>query len=93
MNDADEIKILFTNIFFPFQRFYLFTFREREREGDKQYMRETHRSVASSTPPNGDLAPIPGMCPDWELNQRPLSWQAGAQSTEPHLPGLPLFRL
>ena len=30
----------------------------------------------------------PGMCPDWESNQRPFGSQASAQSTEPHQPGL-----
>ena len=30
----------------------------------------------------------PGMCPDWELNQRPFDSQAGSQSTEPYQPGL-----
>ena len=29
----------------------------------------------------------PRMCPDWELNQRPLGSQADTQSTEPHQPG------
>ena len=29
----------------------------------------------------------PGMCPDWELNQRPFGLQAGTQSTESHQPG------
>ena len=38
-------------------------------------------------PPTGDLACNPGMCPDWELNQRPSVSQASAQSTEPHQPG------
>ena len=33
--------------------------------------------------PTGDLAHNPGMCPDWELNQWPFGFQAGAQSTEP----------
>ena len=28
--------------------------------------------VASHAPPTGDLAYNPGMCPDWELNWRPL---------------------
>ena len=36
----------------------------------------------------GDLAHNPGMCPDWESSQRPFGSQAGAQSTEPHQPGL-----
>ena len=38
-------------------------------------------------PPLGDLALNSGLCPDWELNQRPFSSQASAQSTEPHQPG------
>ena len=29
----------------------------------------------------------PGMCPDWELNQKPFGSQAGTQFTEPHQPG------
>ena len=67
--------------------FYLFMFRPRgrvgEREGEKhQYV------VASHVPPIGDLARNPGMCPDWELNQRPFGLQASTQSTDPHQPGL-----
>ena len=52
---------------------------------------EKHLSVASLTSPTGDLAHNPGMCPDWELNQRPFGSQASAQSTEPHQPGLLLY--
>ena len=51
-------------------------------------MCERNRSVASHTPPTGDLACNPGMWPDWELNPVPFSPQAGTQSTEPHQPGL-----
>ena len=36
----------------------------------------------------GDLACNPGMYPDWESNQQPFGSRAGAQSTEPHQPGL-----
>ena len=32
----------------------------------------------------GGLVYNPGMCPDWETNQQPLSSKAGTQSTEPH---------
>ena len=39
----------------------------------------------------GDLACNLGMCPDWELNQRPFGLQTGAQSTEPHQPGRILY--
>ena len=62
-------------------------FRERGREGERE--REKHQCVvASHVPPSGDLACNPGMCPDWELNQRPVGSQAGTQSTEPQQPGL-----
>ena len=39
-------------------------------------------------PPAGDAACNPGMCRDWESNQRPFGLQAGTQSTEPHQPGI-----
>ena len=37
------------------------------REGEKHQC-----VVASYTPPTGDLARNPGMCPDWELSHDPL---------------------
>ena len=40
------------------------------REGKKH-----HCVVASHVAPIGDLARNPGMCPDWELNQRPFDSQ------------------
>ena len=56
------------------------------RKGDRE--EEKHQCVvACHMPPTGDLAHNPGMCPDWELNQRPFSSQAHVQSTEPHQPG------
>ena len=45
---------------------------EGEREGEKHQC-----VVASHTPPTGDLAHSPGMCPDWESNWRPFGLQAG----------------
>ena len=49
---------------------------------------EKHQCVvASHTSPTGDLACNPGMCPDWESNQRPFSSWAGTQYTELHQPG------
>ena len=41
--------------------------------------------------PTGDVAHNPGMCPDWETNLQPSGLQAGAQSTEPHQPGLNIY--
>ena len=74
------------------KRFYLFTFRERGREGERKRninVWEIHWSVASHIPPTGDLACNPGTCPDWELNWWPCGLQSGTQSTEPyHQPGL-----
>ena len=52
-----------------------------EREG------EIHQSLASLTPPTGDLAHNPGMCPDWDSNRQLFDSQAGTQSIEPHQPG------
>ena len=68
------------------KRFYLFIFRQRGREGEKEG--EKYQCVvASHAPPTRDLAHNPGMCPDLELNQLPFGSQAGAQSTEPHQAG------
>ena len=82
---APEISLSnfnFLKIFYLF--IYLFIVgggRKRERNSN-QYV------VASCVPPPGNLAWNPGMCPDWESNQRPFGLQAGAQSTELHQPGL-----
>ena len=43
-------------------------FRERGREGEREGEKHQH-VVASHTPPTGDLACNPGMCPDWESNR------------------------
>ena len=67
------------------KRFYLFIFRERGREVERG--EKLQRVVASPVPTTRDLARNPGMCPDWELNQRPFGLQAGTQSAEPHQPG------
>ena len=40
--------------------------------------------VASLTPPTGDLACNPGMCPDWESIQLPFDLQTHAQPIELH---------
>ena len=67
-----------------FKRCYLFLERgEGEREEEK------HQSSvgASRTPPAGDLACNPGMCPDWELNQQPFGLQNNVQSTKSYRSG------
>ena len=58
-------------------RFYLFIFRARGREGGREG--EKHQCVvASHTPPTGDLAHNPGMCPDRESNRWPSGLQEDA---------------
>ena len=54
-------------IFF-IKRFYLFIFRERGREGEREGEKQ-QCAVTSRVPPTGDLAYNPGKCPDWESNQ------------------------
>ena len=57
--------IIFLNIF---KRFYLFIFRQRGGEGDREG--EKHECVvASGVTATGDLTCNPGMCPGWESNQ------------------------
>ena len=55
-------------LYFLFLRFYLFIYRERGMEGEREG--EEHQCVvASHTPPTGDLAHNPGMCADQKLNR------------------------
>ena len=81
-----KIKSVINNYNFIFKINYLFIFRERGREGEREGEKR-QCVVASHVPPTKDLAYNPGMCPDWESNQRPFGSQARAQSTEPHQPG------
>ena len=60
-----KLIIFFTLIF------YVFIFRQREREGEREG--EKHQCVvAPRMPPTGDLAHNPSMCPDREWNLRPF---------------------
>ena len=72
----------------------LFVFFFLERGQGKEGGRGTSVSGCLLHAPTGDLACNPGMCPDWQLNQRPFGSQAGTQFTEPHQPGLlvPFYR-
>ena len=83
---------MYTVLFCWFFKFYLFIFRERggrEKERERNInVWEKDQLVASCTPPTGDLAHNPGMCPDWELNQWPFGLQANTQSTQPYQSGL-----
>ena len=57
--------------------------REGEREGEKKQC-----VVAFCVSGTRDLACNPGMCPDWELDWKPIGSQVGPQSAEPHQSGL-----
>ena len=60
--------------------------RFRQEKGGRKG--EKHPCVSGFHAPSaGDLAHNPGMCPDWESNQRLFGSQAGTQSTQPHQPG------
>ena len=70
-----------------FFRFYLFIFRQRGREGEREG--EKHQCALASCVHHN-----PGMCPDWELNlgiEPATLWAFGllarAQSTELYQPG------
>ena len=71
-NVKKAVVVVITCMSFSFfLRFYLFIFRQRGREGEREG--EKHQCVvASHVPPTGDLAYDPGMCPDWESNQQPF---------------------
>ena len=61
----------------PFKKIftYLFAGKRGRKKGDK-YQCQRCQLVASLTPPNGNLAHNPGMCPNWESNQQPFGSQA-----------------
>ena len=72
-----EIQSCF--LFFFFLKILLLLDRGKGREG-----RGKETSMCGC--PIEDLAHNPGMCPDWELNQRPFALQFSSQSTEPQWP-------
>ena len=81
------LKTFFCRTYNFLKIIYLFIFRERRREGER--VGEKHQCVvASHVPQTGNLAHNPGMCPDWESNWCPFGFQAHAQSTAVHQPGL-----
>ncbi|KAF6125171.1 hypothetical protein HJG60_009696 [Phyllostomus discolor] len=86
------LHIIATHYFFRIYIYFffffniLFTYFQGEGKGER---REKHPCVvASLMPSTGDLAHNPGMCPDWDSNQQTFGSQTGAQSTEPHQPGV-----
>ena len=73
--------------YFVFLKDFIYLFLQRGRKGERE--EEKHQYVAAScASPIGDLARNLSVYPDWELNRWRFGSQAGAQSTEPHQPGL-----
>ena len=61
-----------------------------ERGGGREEREKDQCMVASCTPPAGDLAHNPDMCPDWESNLRTL-WFAGQHSIHRATPATNFF--
>ena len=59
--------------FYFLKRFYLFNFRERGKEKE----RENIHQLPSCTNWAGNLACNPGLCPDLELNRQLFGFQSG----------------
>ena len=75
-----------------FKKNFIYLFLERGEGREKERERsinvgEIHQSAASHAPPTGDLAGKTQACA-LTGNWRPFGSLAGAQSTEPHQPGL-----
>lgn len=63
---------------------------EREEEGEKHRCKK-HPLAAPCTPPTGNQARNPGMCPDLEWNQQPFGAWDDTQPTEPQWPEINIF--
>ena len=84
-NEQVEQKFMWLYIFIFFSRFYLFIFRERGREGEREG--EKYQCVVASRALG--MWPATQACAlDWESNQWLFGLHVGTQSTEPHQPGL-----
>ena len=64
-----------------FLKDFIYLFLERGERRAKEKERNINVWLPLEEFPTGDLACNPGMCPDWESNQRPFGSQAGTQST------------
>ena len=72
---SDQQKNIYLICHRIFKRFYLFIFRERGREGERERntdVRENIDQLPLTHALTGDKTCNPGMCPDQELNKRPF---------------------
>ena len=70
------------------ERFYVFIFRKKGREGERETSMCKRNSdwLPPTRPLLGNLAHNPGMCPDQESNLQRFGSQTNAQSIEQHQP-------
>ena len=73
------------NIFFK-KKILFILFVDRVEGKERERERNISVRLLLICPILGTCAPY--MCPDWVSNWQPFGSQAGAQSTEPHQPGL-----
>ena len=77
---------VFKNVYILFLKDFVYLFLDKGERKDKERKKNINVWSPLMCLSTGDLACDPGMCPDWESNQRPSGSQSGAQSTEPHQP-------
>ena len=63
-----------------FLRLLIYLFLDRGEGREKEKKRNITVWLPLAYPAPGNLACNSGVCPDWESNQEPFGWQAGAQS-------------
>ena len=71
---------------------FIHSLRERKRGGETSMCQRNSHRFPLCTPLTGELAHIPGMCPDWEsTNDFLVLRPAHNQSIETHHPGIIFF--
>ena len=87
-NASFYLNCKFVLYFSFFQKDFIYLVLDKGEGKEKDMERNINVWLPLAHTPSGDLAHNPGMCPDRESNGQPFDSQDGAQSTEPHKPGL-----
>ena len=85
-----RVAVPYGNSIFNFFKDFNYLFLERRAGRTKERKTSTmeRNKLVPLAPPTGDLDHNSDGYPDRELNWQPFGSPAGAQSTEPHQPGL-----